>query len=214
MQIWNKALQGLKEFRDLAQAVEAGRCPVAAGGLSPVHKAHIAAALSGVIGRPLFVLCPDDLEVKRTADDLSTFLGVEVPTLLSREFIFHSTEAASREWEHSRIAVLGRMKNLRAVVASFDAAATRTIPAKVMDRIVEELRPGDEIGIDSLIDALIMAGYKRSAMVEGEGQVSSRGGIVDFYSPGAEGPYRIEFFGDEIDTIYLFDPLTQRRTHN
>ena len=212
MQVWNKALQGLKEFEDLAEAVNIGRCPVAAGGLSPVHKAHIAAALSRATGRPLFVLCADDLEARRTAADLSTFLGEDVPTLFSREFIFHSTEAVSREWEHNRISILGRMGSLPAVVASYDAAAVRTIPANVMDKIVEELKPGDEVGIDSLVDALIMAGYKHSAMVEGEGQVSTRGGIVDFYSPEADGPYRIEFFGDEIDTIYLFDPLTQRRT--
>ncbi|NLM61503.1 MAG: transcription-repair coupling factor [Clostridiales bacterium] len=212
MNIWSEALRGLKEFEDLVEAVELGRCPAAAGGLNPVHKAHIAAALSERTGRPLFVLCPDDLEARRMAADLSAFMGEEVPVLPYREFVFHTTDVASREWEHARISILSRMDRLRAVVASYDAVMIRTIPPKIMGRVAARIRPGDETGIDSLVDALIMAGYKRSAKVEGEGQVSVRGGIVDFYSPGAEGPYRIEFFGDEIDTIYLFDPISQRRT--
>ncbi|MGI6578060.1 MAG: transcription-repair coupling factor [Eubacteriales bacterium] len=212
MHIWSEALRGLKEFEDLVDAVSLGRCPAAAGGLNPVHKSHIAAALSERTGRPLFVLCPDDLEAKRAAADLSAFIGEEVPILPSREFVFHTTEVASREWEHNRIAILSRMDDLRAVVASYDSVVTRTIPPKIMNRVVEELKPGDETSIDFLVDALLMAGYKRASMVEGEGQVSTRGGIVDFYSPGAEGPYRIEFFGDEIDTIYYFDPISQRRT--
>lgn len=212
MNIWSDALRGLKEFEELVDAVSLGRCPAAAGGLNPIHKAHIAAALSERTGRPLFVLCSDDLEARRIAEDLSGFIGEEVPVLPYREFVFHTTDAVSREWEHNRISILNRMDRLRAVVASYDAAMIRTIPPKIMDRVAAKLKPGDETGTDNLVDALLLAGYKRAAQVEGEGQMSSRGGIVDFYSPGAEGPYRVEFFGDEIDTIYLFDPISQRRT--
>ena len=212
MQVLLNALTGLKEFDELTGAIERGRCPAAAGGLSGIHKAHIAAALAKRTGRPLFVLCPDDLEARRIAADIGGFLGEEVSILPSREFIFHSTEAVSREWEHRRIAILRAMQDAPAVVASYDAAAIRTLPKKLLDKITIELKPGDVSNLDTLLDAMIMAGYKRASQVEGEGQVSVRGGIVDFFSPGAQGPCRVEFFGDEVDTISLFDPASQRRT--
>jgi len=212
MQALLEALSGLREFNELTEAVERGRCPAAIGGLNAIHKAHIAAALSRGTGRPLFVLCPDELEAKHIANDIGSFLGIDVPILPSREFVFHTTEVVSREWEHRRIAVLSGMERAAVTVASFEAAAIRTMPKKLLDKITVELKPGDETDIDTLLDLMVMAGYKRASQVEGEGQVSVRGGIVDFFSPGAEGPCRIEFFGDEIDTISLFDPVSQRRT--
>jgi transcription-repair coupling factor (superfamily II helicase) len=212
MQALLEALNGLREFEDLVEAIGKVYCPAAAGGLSAIHKAHVAAALSGRTGRPLFVLCPDELEARKIAADMGSFLGAEVPVLPSREFVFHTTEAVSREWERQRISVLGKMGSAPVIVASFEAAAARTMPKKILDEITLEIRPGDEIKMDRLIAHLVMAGYRDSSQVEGMGQMSVRGGIVDFFSPGEEEPYRIEFFGDEIDTVYLFDPITQRRT--
>jgi len=212
MQALLEALRGLREFEELTEAIERGRCPAAVGGLNAIHKAHMAAALSRRTGRPLFVLCPDELEAKSIASDIGSFLGINVPILPSREFNFHTTEAASREWEHRRIAVLSGMEKAPVTVASYEAAAIRTMPKKLLDKITIELKPGDNTDIDTLLDLMTMAGYKRASLVEGEGQVSVRGGIMDFFSPGAEGPYRIEFFGDEIDTISFFDPVSQRRT--
>lgn len=212
MQPLFRELNGLKEFEELAKAIEVGKSPAAAGGLSGIHKAHVAAALSARTGRPLFVLCSDDIEAGRVSADLAAFLGAGVPVLPPREFTFHTTETASRGWEHRRIAVLSKMESSPVTVASYEAASIRTIPQKLLDHIRTKLTTGDETNLDSLIDALVMSGYKRSSQVEGEGQFSVRGGILDFFTPGAEGPCRIEFFGDEIDTIFLFDAESQRRT--
>lgn len=207
-----QGLNGMKEYDELLQAVESGKSPVAAGGLGAIHKAHLAAALAKASGRPLFVLCPDDIEARRIAEDLAGFLGESVPILPTRELTLHTAETVSREWEHRRIAVLGALKKTSAAVASYEAAVIRTMPQKLLDRIEMNLKVGDEASIDSLVDRIVMSGYKRAAQVEGEGQFSVRGGILDLFTPGAETPYRIEFFGDEIDTIYSFDVSTQRRT--
>jgi transcription-repair coupling factor (superfamily II helicase) len=65
-----------------------------------------------------------------------------------------------------------------------------------------------------LIARLLQAGYSRCDLVEGVGQFAVRGGILDVFSPSADNPIRLEFFGDELDTMGCFDPLTQRRTEN
>ena len=74
------------------------------------------------------------------------------------------------------------------------------------------LRREDETDFDGLPDTLISMGYEFFSEVSGHGQFSVRGGIVDIFPPDSEVPYRIEFFGDEIDTISVFDVNTQRRT--
>lgn len=76
------------------------------------------------------------------------------------------------------------------------------------------LLPGAQLELDELISRLVHAGYSRCSLVEGAGQFSVRGGIVDIFSPAEERPVRLEFFGDEIDTMGYFDPVTQRRVEN
>ncbi len=76
------------------------------------------------------------------------------------------------------------------------------------------LRCGAEYNVDDLVARLTRAGYTRSSLVEGVGQFALRGGILDVYSPACENPLRAEFFGDELDTMGYFDPITQRRTEN
>ena len=73
---------------------------------------------------------------------------------------------------------------------------------------------GKEYPIDELLTRLTASGYSRCAMVEGPGQFSVRGGILDIFSPAEDQPFRAEFFGDELDTMGYFDPDTQRRTDN
>ena len=76
------------------------------------------------------------------------------------------------------------------------------------------LRVGAEYSMPDLISRLTRAGYSRASLVEGVGQFALRGGILDVYSPAQEKPLRAEFFGDELDTMGYFDPITQRRTEN
>lgn len=100
---------------------------------------------------------------------------------------------------------------LQAVVASVDAAAQFTMPASFLKNYTVILKSDAEAGYDRTIAALAAAGYTRSDMVEGEGQFSVRGSIVDFFPPDAPGPVRVEFFGDDVDSLTYFDPITQRR---
>ena len=76
------------------------------------------------------------------------------------------------------------------------------------------LRVGESHDLNELAETLTAAGYTRCEQVEGVGQFALRGGILDFFSPAQARPVRVEFFGDEIDAMGLFDPDTQRRVEN
>ena len=203
------------EFAELTAQIEAGRCPVAVSGLSGVHRAHIAAALRQATGRPILLLCADENDGKRLQGDLAAFTGEEVRLLAGREFVFHDA-TASRQWEHRRLSLLHAMAHGRAplVVATAEALLQRTIPPETLDRAALTLTPEGTYDLDALTGRLTAAGYSRCEQVEGPGQFSLRGGILDVFSPEAEAPVRTEFWGDEIDSMGIFDPDTQRRTRN
>lgn len=113
---------------------------------------------------------------------------------------------------HQRIAALLGIERAQVVLATPDAAVQFTLPPSLLAQACIELRCGMEISPKTLLERLVDAGYTRSELVEGPGQFSSRGGIVDVFAPGVQQPLRVEFFGNEIDTLNLFDVLTQRRT--
>ena len=200
----------LPEYSALLEALERGESPVAAGGLSAVHKALVAAALAHDLDRPLFLVCADDPDAKRMAADISSLLG-EAVVLPPREFDFHNMETSSREWSHRRIEALEALRNGVSVVASIESASARTLPPKAFEKLRLEIKTGMVLEPDALVDLLEAAGYVSAFAVEGVGQYARRGGIVDFFSPAEENPVRIEFWGDEIDTLAPFDPQTQRR---
>ena len=122
-------------------------------------------------------------------------------------------EAASREYEHKRIFALNALlnKSCRAVICSASAAAQLTIPPEELKKRTVMLSGEDEVSLDDLVSRLIAAGYSRADMIEGAGQFSVRGGIVDVFPPSSAAPYRIELWGDSIDNMAEFDIETQNK---
>ncbi len=98
----------------------------------------------------------------------------------------------------------------RLVIAPLEAACMRLFPRDHYSALALRLRKGEEHLPDMLVEHLLSVGYTRVDVVEMPGQVTVRGGILDVYSPEAERPVRIDFFGDEIESIRRFDPETQR----
>ena len=95
------------------------------------------------------------------------------------------------------------------VVTSAAAAFQRTVPPEALAPAGITLRVGEPAARDELVRRLVDLGYDREAMVEAPGQVSVRGGVVDIYPAGATSPVRLEFLGDEVDSLRRFDPATQ-----
>jgi len=96
------------------------------------------------------------------------------------------------------------------VIAPVEAAAMKLFAAPFYSGLAQVLRRGEEVDVETLLEHLASVGYTPMDIVEMPGQYTRRGGILDVYSPEADRPVRLEFFGDEIETIRKFDPETQR----
>ncbi|WP_302662770.1 transcription-repair coupling factor [uncultured Dysosmobacter sp.] len=216
MDAFLKTLQTLPEVAELVSRVENGGCPAVLTGTQPVQRACIGAAVAAGAGRPMVFLCADEREARQLAGDLQSLTGETPVTLLAREWQFRPNAVSSREWERSRLAALHQMAagNAPVVVATVDALLARTMPPHRLAELSMTLETGGRADLRELTDRLLQAGYSRCDQVEGVGQFALRGGILDVFSPLMEQPVRCEFFDDEIDSLGLFDPGTQRRTEN
>ena len=205
-----------KEAAALPSLLESGGLPALVSGLSPVHRANLAAALYNKLDRPLFVLCQDDTAAESFARDLHAMLGIEADTLLMREFIFYPAEAASRQAEQRRISTLYKLAKgeSRVCAASVSGFVQRTLPPAALLKAAFEIKDGGTYPPDEVETALISCGYSRTEQVEGPGQYARRGGILDFFSPHDTEPVRIEFWGDDIDSMAHFEISSQRRTEH
>lgn len=201
------------DYGRLRAALDQGKRPLALSGLAAVHRACFAAALHRDTGRPVVLLCADDGEARRMAGDLTALLGREVPMLPARDFQFHPG-AASRQWEHQRLDLLAALdrEDCPVLTATVEGMLQRTLPPDRFRAVCLSLAVGQVCDLAALTDRLSEAGYVRCDQVEGPGQFALRGGILDVFTPGLDLPVRLEFWGDEIDSMGLFDPVTQRRT--
>lgn len=205
----------LTEYDTILDSVRNRKTPVEVTGLSPIHKANLAAALAGQLHRQAVVICPDELACDRMARDLEAFSDRAVAILPTREFIFHNIESSSREYEHKRISVLCDLAaGKKTVVTTIPALLMAAMPPEQLKQATFTIDFNGEYDTDELVKQLVLAGYRRCMQVEGEGQFSLRGGILDIFVPGEGNPVRIEFFGTEVDTMSYFDIGSQRRTRS
>ena len=215
MNLLSTILKSLPEYRALRDLSEQN-LPCAITGLSSIHRAHMIAALHQDTGRSVLVVCQDDLATARMAEELSGFLGKKPPVLPSRELTLLGSAAVSRGWEHQRLSMLYHLgkQGYPVLLASTEALGLRTMAKEILFSSAVPLVVGGSYDLDTLLNQLTHLGYRRSTLVEGTGQFALRGGILDVYSPGAPAPVRVEFFGDELDSMGYFDTTSQRRTEN
>ena len=209
------ALRDLSEYNTILSTLRKNKS-VGVSGAGQINRSHLIAGLCRDLRRPLFVVCQDDLAAQRTREELSAFLGEAFPVLPGRDLTFYDASAASRQWEQRRLRQLWDLASgkTRLQIVTWEALSLRTLPRRDLLGAAVELRSGDVCELETLCARLIQAGYTRCQMVEGTGQFALRGGILDVYSPAMDNPIRVEFFGDEVDTMGSFDPLTQRRIEN
>ncbi len=207
------ALREDAEYRRLEKSAQAGALPGAVTGVSGIHKCLLIHALLEATGKRALILAADEREAQRFFEDLSA-LGQQPVLYPIRDFCLRDSAGVSHEYERLRLEALSRLQNggCSCVIACIDSALQYTLGPEELKERLFTLTPAMEFSMEELLEALLKCGYTREDQIEGAGQFSRRGGIVDFFSPGGESPVRVEFWGDEIDSISYFDPETQRRT--
>ena len=173
---------------------------------------------------PVVYVAPDERTARATAADVAFFAGVKAPEASTVEgpILVFPEEDVSPYADASpdprnvalRMAALSRLRDgddpPKLVVTSLRALSRRSIPPELFAERTQTWTRDDEIERDEAVQFLLDAGYQRSDVVEDPGTFSVRGGVTDVYVPRRRFPVRVEWFGDEIERMRLFDPDTQR----
>ena len=185
------------------------------------RSAHLAARRAALQQRtPVVVVTRTDEEAHRLADDLGAWVGGHVAVLPERAALPLERALPEHDESAERLAVLARLESREPgliLVAPLLSLVQRTIGTAqlVAGRIT--LRVGERSNLRELLTRLVAGGYEPTVEVTGVGEFAHRGGLVDTWPPGASEPVRVEFFGDEIESIRTFDPMSQasrrRLTH-
>ncbi len=208
-------LSGYEPYEALVGSVRTHNTPVSISGITSACIPHLSFQLNSQTGGNMLILTYSDTEARQIAMQLGQF-GANAFYFPAKEYIFYNIETTNHQNEHERLAAVDALahgSNI-AVVASVEAAAGYTADRTLLDGYTFTAQTGGEYDTQELVKKLVAMGYVREDIAEGKGQFSLRGGILDIFPSNARMPVRIEFFGDEIDTIRTFDPYTQRSEEN
>lgn len=209
--LFSEILDGYAEYRSLAGNMEKRKTPVSVAGVVESANAHLIASLSEKLGKPAIVLTDSDVQAREIAEDLA-FYTDRALYFPSKEYVFYDIDTTAHVSEHGRLGVLEKLcaGGEYIVAASVDSVLAYTADRTEYEKNRIEFEIGAVFEIDALAERLVDMGYRREELVEGVGQFSVRGGILDIYCPSYENPVRIEFFDNEVDSVRAFDPITQR----
>ncbi|MGG5463159.1 transcription-repair coupling factor [Clostridium sp. B9] len=198
-------------FQKLKGFMERESYPVMVNGLSDSGKSYFINGIYEDSDKPIVVVTHNDIEARNIYEDLSFYLP-NVYYLPSREIVFYNIDAISGDLRWARLKVIKEMlrSTKKIIVTSIDAFAATYTPKELYKNNILKIKIEDEINLKEVSQKLIESGYERLETVEGKGEFSLRGGILDVFPPNSAHPYRIEMFGDEVDSIRTFNVESQR----
>ena len=186
MSAFTELLKQSREFNAVCDALRVGRAPLGVLGLANAQKAHWISAICETLEKPAVVLCPDENAASRLCEDLNAFAGGAF-VYPARDFHFRTEDSASREYEQLRIGALSNFLSGKAkfLVTTAQAACQYTVPRASLRANTVVLREGEDCRLEQTVKTLLAAGYARVEQVDNIGQLSLRGGILDFFMPDA-----------------------------
>ncbi|MCL1996542.1 MAG: transcription-repair coupling factor [Defluviitaleaceae bacterium] len=179
-------------------------------GLTNTAKAHIVANIGKT--KPIFIITHSELRAKELQEDISFFASQDAKIYPAKDIIFFSADVRSITITAERFSILQSLlkKQPLIIIATADALLDKLAPKEEFEKAIMKLAVGDVKDINQLAKNLAYMGYERRDPVEYEGQFAIRGGIFDLYSPTSQWAYRLEFFGDELDSIRTIDTASQK----
>ena len=179
------ALKKVPAFDNLLKSVKTGKS-ICVSGLSAINKANIINSLCRLKGATAFCVASDEREAQTLCNDLCT-MGLRAYVYPVRDFNFFDLQSRSHEYEHLRLKVLLKLteKDCDVVISCIDAASQYTVPQSVLADSTLTLKEGTELSLEKAVRSLTLLGYERFDAVEGSGQFSLRGGILDLVTRSA-----------------------------
>lgn len=185
--------------------------PLALYGISQSSRSLLLSTFFDDDKKDMYIFCHSDLEARTIYEDLLLF-NLNVYYLPYREFVFYDLDALSNDLRWERLKVIKEMvsNNKKIIVTSIDALSVKYMPKEYYINYSFKLKVNDTVDLETLGKKLIESGYERVELVEKKGEFALRGGIIDVFPTNESFPFRVELFGDEIETIRSFNPETQR----
>lgn len=200
------------KFKEYIENIKMKKSPIVLSGLSDVGKMQLAYGTKAFIDRPICIITYNELQAKKLVEDLQYF-EKEVVFFPKREIVTYDYIAESKELPYERIQALCQLykKQVPILVTTIEALLQPMIPKETLFQNILNLKVGQSYPIEDIKKALVQLGYERYELIDGKGQFSSRGGIIDISLTEEQG-VRIEFWGEEIDSIRYFTISSQRST--
>ncbi|WP_028829419.1 transcription-repair coupling factor [Proteocatella sphenisci] len=198
------------EYTEILDNIDSGKKSVLATGLIENQRSEMSSFLLRK-GIRHAVITHSDAEAQKLHN---AFIKKRINSVYiqSEDIRFYSVEAKDRKLEAELVESLYKLSNndYDLAVFSSDSLIKKYVPKEYILSNSQDIAFGQVLDKNQLIEKLINTGYVREHKVEGIGQFSMRGGIVDIFTPGIENPVRIELFDDEVDSIRIFDIFTQK----
>ena len=182
-------------------------------GLTDSSKAWMLYGITQNTNKSSIIVCSNIFQANKIIQDLKFYAnGIEVVFLPPRALQYYDIEAESKEISNQRMYAIERILSGKRLIAvtTIDALLVQMFPNTKYKGEEFSIKSGDSISMNKLVEKLSKFGFERTENVEGKGQFALRGGIVDLFCINNDLPFRIEFFGEEVDSIRTFDPITQR----
>ena len=206
-------LQELQKFKQYIQEIEEKNSPIAISGLSDVGKIQFAYSTKQSLNRPICIVTYNEIEARKIVKDLSYFTNEfeEVLYFPKREIASYDYIAESKDLPYERIEVLNKIQKKKAkiVVTTVEALMQKMITKSSLYKNCLEFKVGKRYSLEEVKQNLILLGYERNDLIEGKGQFSVRGDIIDVALTETKG-VRVELWGDEVDSIRNFSISSQR----
>ena len=198
-------------FNKIISSVKGDRYPININGISDSGKSYIIYGLHENIDASILLVTNSDMEAKNLYEDLC-FYSNDVHYFPAKDVVFYNIDAISGDLRWARLKVIKEILDNRKkiLVTSIDSLTSVYTPIELFKEYNFKLKIDDEVDFKELSRKLIECGYERVEAVEGKGEFSLRGGILDVYPPISTYPFRIELFGDTIDSIRIFNTDSQR----
>jgi transcription-repair coupling factor (superfamily II helicase) len=203
-------LMELKEFIDIRDNIKLKTLPVQVTGCIDSQKCHLMHGL-GEGFKYKVIVTYNDLKAKEIYEDYRLY-DKEVLLYPAKDIIFYSADIHGNAIVRDRLRVLSRLiENKEAtIILSLDGGMDRLLPLQMVKDRILNVDINSSIKLTEFTEALVHLGYERQAQVEAPGDFAVRGGIIDIFPLTEDAPYRIELWGDEIDSIRTFDVSSQR----
>ena len=210
-----KTLEENKKFQELTKQISKTG-PIAISGLIDVEKLHVLAGIFNETKRPMVLVTYNEIQARKLYQDLKKLIK-QTYFFPKKEITSYDYVAQSKEIEYKRIDVLNKMylakkqKEPIIIVTTIEAVMQKMVAKDTLYQNVIDFEVGKTYLLDEIKEKLVGLGYERSDLIENKGQFSIRGGIVDVGLSEKIG-VRIEFWGDEVDSIRFFQISSQRST--